>query len=116
MTDFPAQCDSCHAAMRISEDARTLDCPQCGPRFNLRPPCPYSPDVVKEAEKHIAVLNEATNGCDSETRQAILWLLEEKWLFSSGHRVTVKLGGGCPSGTTHCAICKKGLASLDSQH
>jgi hypothetical protein len=109
MADIPKECDSCHALMRISDDTRTLDCPQCGSRFHLRPPCPYSPEVVEEAEKHIATLENATNRCSPDTRHAILWLLEEKWLASPGHTVTIKVGGARRSGAFACAMCKKEL-------
>ena len=107
MSAFPTACDSCQAVMRVSDDTRTLDCPQCGPRFNLRPPCPYEPEVIAEAEKYLAMIEESASHLDVPVRHALLWLLEEKWLFSLGHKVTVKVGCDSHRHATACAICGK---------
>jgi DNA-directed RNA polymerase subunit RPC12/RpoP len=117
MSDFPKECDSCRAPMSISEDTRTLDCPQCGPRFHLRPPCPYESDVIAEAQKHLSSIEDATNHLARPVREALLWLLEallwlleEQWLSSSGHKVTVKVGCDSHRDAAACAICGKKVA------
>lgn len=110
MSEFPKECDACQAVMMVSEDTRTLDCPQCGPRFHLRPPCPYEPEVAAEAEKHLTAIDEATIDLEPQVREALLWLLEEKWLFSSGHKVTVKVGCSSHRHASACAICGKKVA------
>lgn len=113
MNAFPTKCDSCHAVLRISEDTHTLDCPACGPRFHLRPPCPYAPDVIEEAKRQIALIEKAIPAGKPEVRQALLWLLEEKWLFTLGHRVTIKVGSARHHSPSQCDVCKKDLTNED---
>jgi hypothetical protein len=110
MNAFPTQCDSCHAVLRVSDDTRTLDCPVCGPRFHLRPPCPYTPKVIEEANKQIDLIEKVIPAGKPEVRHAFLWLLEERWLLTAGHQVTIKVGTARHQRPTHCDVCRNQLA------
>jgi hypothetical protein len=110
MNAFPKQCDSCHAVLRISDDTRSLDCPVCGPRFHLRPPCPYTPEVIEEASRQIDLIETAIPSGSPEVRHALLWLLEERWLLTAGHQVTIKIGNAQHQRPTHCDLCRREFA------
>ena len=109
MNAFPTQCDVCQAVLRTSGDSRTLDCPACGQRFHLRPPCPYSPEVIEEANRQIDLIEKKIPAGKPELRHALLWLLEEKWLFTAGHQVTIKVGNARDQRPLHCDVCRKEL-------
>ena len=109
MNAFPTQCDACQAVLRTSDDSRTLDCPVCGPRFHLRTPCPYNPEVIEEANRQIDLIEKAIPSDKPEVRHALLWLLEERWLFTIGHQITIKVGSPLGRGPTKCDICGKVL-------
>ena len=109
MAAIPKQCEVCQTVLRPSDNARTLECPQCGTRFTLRPSCPYPPSLIEDAAKHIAAIEKSLQGSGPELKQAILWLLEEKWLTTPGHQITIKVGCDSHEGTTECDICSKTL-------
>ena len=109
MNAFPTQCDSCQGVLRISDDTRTLDCPVCGPRFHLRPPCPYTPEVIEEANRQIDLIEKTIPAGKPEARHALLWLLEERWLFTAGHQVTIQVGSTQHESPAQCDVCRKEL-------
>ena len=109
MAAFPKQCDLCQLILRTSDDGRTLECPQCGDRFTLRSSCPYPPSLIEEAAKYIEAIERSLHGSGSDLKQAVLWLLEEKWLSIPGHRITIKVGCDSREGPTQCNVCSKKL-------
>ena len=89
----------------MSDDGRTLDCPNCGYRFYVRPQCPYDAETVAAAEAQIARIETLVSGSNPNVRDAILWLLEDRWQSISGHRLFVKAGIASYYGPLTCDLC-----------
>lgn len=80
MNEFPDVCDVCGGSLRNREDSRTLVCPLCAPRFFLRQPFPFDPDVLEEAATQIEIVEKSRPAAKSDV----------KWVFSGCSKK-----GGC---------------------
>lgn len=113
MSRIPKQCEQCQAVLQPSSDGNRLDCPQCGTRFHLRPSCPYTTEVLAQAQTALEALEAATADSDQGVKMALLWLLEEKWLRTEGYPVTIKLGCDSHSEPTHCDMCEQPISGAE---
>ena len=113
MSTIPKQCEQCQTVLQPSSDGNRLECPQCGTRFHLRPSCPYTPEVLAKAQQALDTIEAATADSDQGVKEALLWLLEEKWLRTSGHTITITLGCESHGEPTHCDMCEKPLSGAD---
>jgi hypothetical protein len=113
MSKIPKQCEQCQVVLQPSSDGNRLECPQCGTRFHLRPPCPYTPEVLAQAQEALDAIEAATADSDQGVKEATLWLLEEKWRRTSGHTIKIKCGCDSHSEPTQCDLCEKPLSGAE---
>ncbi len=110
MRSHPTTCDQCGLTLVPSGDRRSLDCPQHGEVYRLRPSNPYNAAVIAEAQKHLGNINKALASASQEVRHAMLWMLEDEWLADTGHVVTIKFGNDIYRDLPRCALCRTEIA------